>query len=143
VTRHGKGKSKLRYKTHRAVDEKHEIITATKVTPGSVDEGNVLEEIIETHEHNIQKHLDTVVADSKYGKIENFLQCSDSGIKAHIPSIEQTHRDSGRRKGIFPKEAFTYDRDTDTFICPAGQPLKRRKIYKKRKHYEYKASAKT
>ena len=143
VTRYGKGKSKLRYKTHRAVDEEHEIITATKVSPGSVDEGDLLEKMIESHQHNTQKHLGTVVADSKYGKIENFLQCSDLGIKAHMPSIEETHRGSGRRKGIFPKEAFTYDRDTDTFICPVGQTLKRGKLYKKRKHYEYKASAKT
>ena len=44
VTRHGGSKSKLRYKTHRAVDEKHEIITATKVTGGSVDDGYVLSE---------------------------------------------------------------------------------------------------
>jgi len=143
VTRHGKGKSKLRYKTHRAVDEKHEIITATKVTPGSVDEGDLLEEMIESHEHNTQKSVDTVVADSRYGKMDNFLQCSDLGIKAHIPSLEKTQRGSGRQKGIFPKEAFTYDPDTDTFICPTGEILKRRKIYKKRKHYEYKASAKT
>ncbi len=39
VTRHGSGRSKLRYKTHRAVDPKAEVITATTVTPGSVDEG--------------------------------------------------------------------------------------------------------
>ncbi len=44
VTRHSKGKSKLRYKTHRAVDEKHEVITATKVSPGSVDNGHLLED---------------------------------------------------------------------------------------------------
>jgi transposase len=36
VTRHSSDRSKLRYKTHRAVDQKHEIITATKITPGSV-----------------------------------------------------------------------------------------------------------
>ncbi|NIU56077.1 MAG: hypothetical protein GWN67_06715, partial [Phycisphaerae bacterium] len=34
VTRMGKGKSKLKYQVHRAVDDKNEIITATEVTPG-------------------------------------------------------------------------------------------------------------
>ena len=123
VTRHSGGKSKLRYKTHRAVDQKHEVITATKITPGSVDDGEVLKEMIETHKKNTQKELDTVVADSKYGTIDNYLICHDLGIKAHIPSLEATQRGSGRKKGIFPKEAFTYHPDTDTFTCPAGEIL--------------------
>jgi len=143
VTRHSSGKSKLRYKTHRAVDQKHEIITATKITPGSVDDGEVLTEIIETHKENTQKELDTVVADSRYGTIDNYLICHDLGIKAHIPSLEATQHGSGRKKGIFPKEAFTYHPDTDTFTCPAGEILKRRHHYKQRNHYEYQASGGT
>ena len=138
VTRHSGGKSKLRYKTHRAVDAKHEVITATKITPGSVDDGHVLEEMIELHENNTEKRVETVVADSKYGTMDNFLLLHDSDVKAHIPSIEETHRGSGRRKGIFSKEVFSYDPHTDTFLCPAGQRLKRRSYYKKRKQFEYK-----
>jgi hypothetical protein len=87
------------------------------------------------------KEIDTVVADSKYGTIDNYLICHDHGIKAHIPSLEETHRGSGRQKGIFPKEAFAYRPDTDTFTCPAGHTLKRRHYYKNRNHYEYKASS--
>jgi transposase len=140
VTRHSGGKSKLRYKTHRAVDPHCEVITATKVTPGSVDDGEMLKEMVDAHKENTQKELDTVVADSKYGTIDNYLICHDRGIKAHIPSLERTHRGSGRQKGIFPKEAFTYHPDTDTFTCPAGHTLKRRHYHKNRNHYEYKAS---
>ncbi|HUT72079.1 MAG TPA: IS1182 family transposase [Desulfatiglandales bacterium] len=141
VTRHSSDRSKLRYKTHRAVDQKHEIITATKITPGSVDDGEVLEDIIETHQHTTQQGVDTVVADSKYGTIDNYLICYDRGIKAHIPSLEATQQGSGRKKEIFPREAFTYHPDTDTFTCPAGNILTRRMYHKKRNHYEYKASA--
>lgn len=139
VTRHSGGKSKLRYKTHRAVDPKGEVITATKVTPGSQDEGELLKEMIDAHEENTQEKVDTVVADSRYGTIDNFLLCHDLGIKAHIPSLEETHRGSGRQKGIFPKEAFSYHPDTDTFTCPAGHTLKLRHYHRGRKHYEYKA----
>ena len=110
------------------------------MTPGSVDEGHLLGQMIEAHERNIQKSLDTVVADSLYGKIENFLICQDFGLKPHIPSLEESQKGSGRKKGIFPKEAFTYDPNTDTFTCPAGQSLRKRNYYKSRKHYEYKAS---
>jgi len=106
-TRHSGGKSKLRYKTHRAVDPQCEVITATKITPGSVDDGNVFKEMIALHQKNTQSIVETTVADSKYGTINTFLLCRDLGITAHIPSLEKTQRGSGRQKGIFPKEAFT------------------------------------
>jgi transposase len=143
VTRHGSGRSKLRYKTHRGVDPKHEVITTTKVTAGSQDDGELLEEMIESHENNTQKNVDTVAADSKYGTIDNFLLSYDRGMKAHIPSIEKTQRGSGRQKDIFPKEDFIYNPDDDTFTCPAGNILKKHHYYKKRQYYEYRASPKS
>jgi hypothetical protein len=142
VTRQGSGKSKLRYKTHRGVDPRNEVITTTTVTSGSRDDGALFEELIESHERTTHKEVKTVVADSKYGTIDNFLASYDRGIKAHMPSIEETHRGSGRRKDIFPKEDFTYNPDNDTFICPAGNILKRRNYSKERQHYKYKASSK-
>lgn len=136
VTRHA-GKSKLRYKTHRTIDPKHEVTTATRITAGSRDEGDLLKEMIETHQQNTQKAIDTVVADSKYGKIDNFLICHDLGKEAHIPPLEEAHRGSGRQRGIFPREAFVYDPEGDRFICPAGEILRRRNYHKRRSHYEY------
>jgi len=143
VTRRGKGKSKLQYQIHRGVDEKCEVITATEVTPGEVHEAHRLESLIDSHQNNTGRKVETAVADSKYGIIENYLSCQDLGINAHINSLEQTQKGSGTKKGIFPKEAFLYDADNDVFICPDGQTLKRRKYFKKRKHYEYIASAST
>lgn len=140
VTRHSSGKSKLRYKTHRGVDPHCEVITATKITPGLRDESTVLAEMIEIHEHTTRRKVETAVADSRYGKIDNFLLCHDLGIKAYIASLEETQRGSGRQKGIFPREAFCYDPTTDTFSCPAGNVLTRRMYHKRRKSYEYKAS---
>jgi transposase len=141
VTRHSSGTSKLRYKTHRAVDPLNEVITATGITPGSVDDGEMLKAMIDTHKDNTHTDLDTVVADSRYGTIENFLLCHDLGVKAHIPSLEETQRGSGSKRGIFAQDAFSYDPETDTFTCPAGQVLKRGKLYPYRNHYEYRASA--
>ena len=60
-------------------------------------------------------------------------------IKAHIPSLEETQRGTGRKKGIFSKEEFTYNSETDTYTCPAGQVLKRRMYNRRRNQYEYKA----
>ncbi len=113
------------------------------MTPGEVHGAHLLESLIDTHEKNTETTVETAVADSKYGSIENYLACQDRGIKAHFSSLEQTQAGTGTKKGIFPKDAFTYDAETDTFTCPAGQSLKRRKLFKKRQHYEYIASAGT
>ena len=124
------------------VDPRCEVITATKVTPGSVDDGDVLREMIEINKENTQTKVDTVVADSRYGSIANYLYCHDAGIKAHIPSLGETQRGTGSNKGIFPKEEFQYDPAVDTYTCPAGHVLKRRMYNRKRHTYEYKASPK-
>ena len=138
VTRHSKGRSQLRYKTHRAVDSKAEVITATMITPGSEDEGKKLEEMIERHEHNTGNSVEAAVGDSRYGTKNNYLLCTDRGIKAHLKNLEKGQRGTGRQAGIFPKEEFIYDSETDTFICPTGQRLRKRNYYKSRQHYEYK-----
>ena len=129
MTRRGKGKSTLKYQIHRSVDQKCEVITASEVTPGEVHESHRLESLIDTHENNTEITVETVVADSKYGSIENYLACRDRGIKAHFKSLEETQKGTDTKKGIFPKEAFTYNAETDTFTCPAGQKLKRRKFF--------------
>ena len=143
VTRRGKGKSKLKYQIHRGVDSKHEVITATELTPGEVHEAHRMQSLIDTHEKNTETTVETAVADSKYGSIENYLACHDHGIKAHFTSLEEAQHGTGTKKGIFDKEAFTYNAESDTFTCPAGKTMKRRKFYKKRQHYEYITAAGT
>lgn len=142
VSRRGKGKSKLEYQVHRGVDSKCEIITATEVTPGEVHEAHRLQALIDSHEKNTAAKVEAAVADSKYGTLDNYVTCHDRKIKAHIPSLEQTQKGTGRQKDIFSKGVFIYDYDKDIFICPAGQILKKRKYRKKREHYEYAASKK-
>ena len=70
IVRHAGGKAKLRYKTHRAVDGLHEVITTVKVTQGAVDDGREMGFLIEEHEKNTEVAITTVVADSKYNSRE-------------------------------------------------------------------------
>jgi transposase len=142
VSRRGKGKSKLEYQVHRGVDGQCEIITVTEVSPGEVHEAHRLHSLIDGHEKNTGATVEVAVADSKYGTLDNYLACSDRDIKAHIPSLEQTQKGTGRQKDIFSRGMFIYDYRRDIFICPAGQVLKKRKYKEKRKHYEYRASVK-
>ena len=142
VVRMGAGRSKLRYKIHRAVDEKAEVITATEVTAGEVNEAHRLTKLIDQHQHCTGKTVQTAVADSKYGTIDNYLACSDRGVTPHFESLDKSQCGCGRRKGIFEPSQFVYNPDEDFFICPAGERLEPRKFKKKRNHFEYSLPAK-
>lgn len=142
VVRMGPGRSKLKYKVHRAVDEKCEVITATDVSPGEKNEAHLLPSLIDQHQANTGKTVKTAVADSKYGTIDNYLACCDRNIAPHFESFDKSHQGSGKRKGIFAPSDFVYNLDEDLFVCPAGERLAPRKFKKKRNHFEYSISAK-
>jgi len=137
VNRQGAGQPKLQYKVHRGVDEKHEVITATEVTPGEVNEAHQMLPLLEDHQKNTEKAADTVVADTKYGTVENYLSCYELGLQAHIPDLKSSQETAGQRKGVFSDEAFTYDPESDTYRCPAGHIMTRRRHKKKREALEY------
>ena len=60
------------------------MITTVKVTQGAVDDGREMGFLIEEHEKNTEVAITTVVADSKYGTVENLLLCHDKDIQAHV-----------------------------------------------------------
>ena len=136
------GKTKLRYHTHRAVDPAAEIITATEVTTGDVNEAHRMTALIDLHQENTETAAKTIVGDSKYGTIKNYLSCHDRGIKAHIPDLKRKQQKSGLRSGIYSDNRFLYDKESDTYECPAGKRLKRRKVHKPRDSVEYAGSKK-
>ena len=142
VVRMGPGRSKLRYKIHRAVDEKAEVITATAVTAGELNEAHLLPTLIDQHQNNTGQTVKTAVADSKYGTIDNYLDCCDRNVHPHFESFDQSHRGTGSRKDIFEPSDFIYNPDEDLFICPAGELLEPRKFKKNRNHHEYSLPAK-
>ena len=135
----GKVRSQLSFKVHRAVDGQSEVITATTVTSGAVNEGHLLADLVEQHTGNIQSQVEVVVADSQYGTIDNYLECHDRGLKAHIPPFKDGHK----RTGKFSDEAFTYDPQDDIYLCPAGQRLRRSRYDRQREAFQYQGRAKT
>ena len=135
----GRGKPDLCYQVHRAVDGAHEVITATETTPGDVSEGHLLGDLLEGHRSTTGQDVATVVADSKYGTIENFLACHDMGIRAHMPDLSNSAIKREEKRGIFPETLFRYDRERDIYICPAGKALKPKGIHPDRQAIDYAA----
>jgi hypothetical protein len=73
VMRQGKGKARLRYKSHRAIDSAYGVITATEMTTGGVNEAHRLEALVTTHKSTTNKSVAAVVGDTKYGTVENYI----------------------------------------------------------------------
>ncbi|MDA2921240.1 IS1182 family transposase [Desulfobacterota bacterium AH_259_B03_O07] len=134
------GKPKLMYRAHRAVDPAYEIITATDMTGAEVNEAHKMIGLIESHHNNTEIGVETVVADSKYGTIENYLRCYDIGVRAHIPDLKEAQSKGGLRKGIFSDEMFSYDSEADMYTCPAGKKLRPKSVHMNRQSMDYGAS---
>jgi transposase len=137
-----RGKPKLSYQVHRAVDGRHEIITATDATPGDVNEAHLLGDLLQQHHDNTDKTAQTVVADSKYGTIDNFLTCHDLGVAAHMPDLGKALGKGHAKSTIFGEERFRYDADKDVYHCPAGQEMKRKSLHQNRNGIDYAAPKK-
>jgi len=138
----GRGKPRLYYQAHRAVDACAEVITATDVTRGDANEAHRLIALWQAHGENTERVAATVVADSKYGTIENFLACHDRGIAAHMPDLKQAATKRTQMRSIFPDSEFIYDPESDTYRCPAGQRLKRKSLHQSRDSMDYAAPKK-
>jgi len=137
-----RGKPRLSYQVHRAVDGRGEVITATETTPGDVNEAREMIPLLESHHLNTGIKADTVVADSKYGTVENFLACCDQGVEAHMPDLQESTAKRIEKLNIFSEERFEYDGESDTYRCPAGQRLKPKSLHMSRQSRDYAAPKK-
>lgn len=126
VARKGGGDAaRPRYKNHRAVDDQCGVITATKTTSAAVSENHKLMSLVEQHEANTGEKVKTVVADSQYGTNENFASCQQHKIRSHMKDLRATYSNDAAKRGIFRETDFRFDEQTQTYICPAGERLKR------------------
>ena len=117
--------ARLRYKNHRVVDDQCGVITAMETTPGNVLENQKLVDLVEQHETHTGMRVAVVVADAQYGTNENFAECQQRQIRSHMKDLQSTLKQARQRRGIFQQRDFRYDEQTETYICPAGESLKR------------------
>jgi hypothetical protein len=138
---YGNGKAQICYKTHRVVEERSEVITAVEVTAGDLDEGQRLEALLKAHHTNTEIEAETIVADSKYGTIKNYLLCAEKNVNAHIPDLKAKKEKKLKNK-IFPDTLFKYNSETDTYTCPGNKILKRKSYHAARSSIDYSARKK-
>lgn len=132
--------ARLRYKHHRAVDDQCGVITAIETTAGDVVENHKLIALVGQHEANTGRQVGVVVADAQYGTNDNFAACQQRQIRSHMKDLRSTF-DHHEKRGIFQETEFRYDEQTQSYVCPAGERLKRSKTIE-RNYYVFRSNAK-
>ncbi len=107
------------YNVQIAVDTEHKLIVEQQVTNQVLDLG-LLTETAEPAKEILGVDAISVVADKGYFKIEDIEACENAGI---LPYVPRPQRGPSVRAGLFRKDEFSYDADSDTYLCPAGQRL--------------------
>jgi hypothetical protein len=110
------------YKGHIAIDPDSELITTTRVTPGSASDGSLAAELVEdltTESSHAEAEPATVYGDSAYGTGTFLTSLRDSGItsrcKTRLATAPADH---------YSKDRFTIDLEKGTVGCPAGNIVK-------------------
>jgi transposase len=107
------------YNVQVAVDTKHKLIVEQQVTNQVVDMG-LLTETAEPAKEMLGVERIAVVADRGYFKIEDIEACETAGMEPYVP---RPQRGPSVSAGLFRKDEFRYDPESDTLLCPGGQRL--------------------
>lgn len=108
-----------------------------ETTTGRINEGYELMGLIDQHQTHAGLSDYTIVADCKYGTIENYIACQERKLRTHMADLLASSPGSGRRDGIYPESEFLYRPESDTFMCPAGEVMKPKRLHSVRLSREY------
>jgi hypothetical protein len=113
-----------------AVDAEHALIVAQQVTVQAGDNGSLqpMAEAAQAATGGPAQAIN-VVADAGYSNGEQAEACEAKGILPHVPANRgMNSRGDGT---LFDRTEFTYQAESDTFLCPAGQTLARKQRMRK------------
>lgn len=102
------------YKAHFAVEPETGLITACRLTPGSIPDGPIGVALLAAEEQSVE-----VLADSAYGSGEVRAALEEAGHRQTIKPITLRQHIPGG----FTREDFDVDLDAGTVTCPAGHTV--------------------
>jgi transposase len=111
------------YNVQGAVDAKHHLLASTEITNACVDQGQLVPPV-QAAKAELQITQAEVLADGGYYAGEDIKACQEMGMAVLLPPVNNS---PSERAGLFGKQAFSYDPATDSYLCPAGQRLSKRR----------------
>ena len=123
-------RTEVSYNVQTAVDAKHKLIVAEDVTNEGTDH-HQLSSMAQAAQDVLEAKALTVVADRGYYDGPQIKACADTGV---TPLVPKPRTSGNRKRGLFTKEDFRYDRARDCYHCPAGATLTNRSAPGRRYH---------
>lgn len=109
------------YGLNYLIDNAHAVIVDVEATPArTYDEVVATRTMIERTKDRFDLEPERLAADTAYGTGRFLGWLTDRGIEPHIPVWDR----SKRKDGAFTRTDFTYDKERDIYICPAGKTLR-------------------
>ncbi len=134
--------TKAYHNAQMSVDEKHGLIITTQIVSQPFD-NNQLHDQYQQAKEVLDKKPQTICADAGYHSISD-IEKIDSSVTVVVPSQTQIIKERTPEKvNLFSKEAFSYDKEKDHYICPKGNILYRttQTSFGKKDSFSYKAKA--
>jgi len=110
--------SQVCYNVQTAVDTKHHLIVAHDII-STTDRGHITQ-VAKLVQEAVGKNEITVHADKGYFSRLDIKDSYDIGVTANVPKSDTS---GARKKGIFNKSLFVYDKQRDVYTCPIGNIL--------------------
>ena len=124
LMRTAQGSAKVAYNVQTAIDAKHKLVVHHEVTNHSNDERSLLPMALGAKQVLGNQTLN-VVADGGYSNGEHAKACEDAGITPYAPAQRAVNNKDG---GVyFERSQFVYDERSDSYHCPAGEVLRRKR----------------
>ena len=110
------------YNVQAAVDEKHKLVIATQTI--NRNDRNALSDIAIEAKENLEVTMLTNISDKGYFNGRELQRCKDHNITTIVAHPEIVN---SNEKGTTPEylvTQFTYNKEADTYTCPAGKTLR-------------------
>lgn len=107
------------YLDHRTTDDKHNLITDVFVTPGNASDSVVYLERLDHQMKRFGFEVEAVGLDAGYST----PHICESLVRRNIFGVISYHNPGGK-KGTIRKSQFTYNPESDCYICPQGNILR-------------------
>lgn len=122
----GTGKGEICFNVQTAVEAESKMLIADEVT-NEVNDKQLLFRMAKKGKEALGVDEVDVLADKGYSNTMDLKKCEENGITPFVPSNAARVPKSGIPKAGYRKEDFKYDAETDSYKCPQGE-----KLYKKR-----------
>ena len=108
------------YGLNYLIDIENAVVVDVEATPArTYDEVAATKTMIERTDERLGLKPERLVADTAYGTAKFLGWLIDAGIRPQIPVWDK----STREDGTFSRADFTFDKERNVYVCPAGNSL--------------------